>query len=258
MDLKLRGRTALITGGSKGIGKAAALVLAGEGVNLHLAARTAETLDAARREILDAHAVNVEVHPCDLSRSQNVEALLKACADVDILVNNAGAIPAGTIAGVDEARWREAWDLKVFGYINMCRGMLANMASRRAGVIINVIGNAGERHDAKYIAGSVGNASLIALTKTLGGVSVDDHVRVVGINPGRIATQRMELQLRRRAEIDYGDADRWQDYLAALPLGRPGRPEEVGYLIAFLASDLAGYISGTVIAIDGGAVMRNS
>ena len=256
MELNLTGRSALITGGSKGIGRAAAQVLAEEGVHLHLAARNLEALQAARDEITAAHGVTAEIHASDLSLSGDVEKLLNACNDVDILVNNAGAIPTGTISRVDEASWRNAWDLKVFGYINMCRGMLARMAARRSGTIINVIGNAGERHDAKYIAGSVGNAALIALTKTLGGASVDDNVRVVGINPGRIATERLERQLRRRADIDHQDPDRWEEYLAELPFGRPGRPEEVAWLIAFLASDRAAYISGTVVTIDGGAAMR--
>ncbi len=256
MDLKLRGRTALITGGSKGIGKAAALVLAEEGVHLHLAARTEADLEATRSEILDRYPVSVTVHPLDLSRSENTRRLAEACRDVDILVNNAGAIPAGTIDLVDEARWREAWDLKVFGFVNMCRDMLAHMTARRSGVIVNVIGLAGERHDAKYVAGSVGNAALMALTRTLGGASVDQGVRVVGINPGRIATDRMTAQLRRRAQMDHGDPERWQDYLADLPFGRAGRPEEVGWLIAFLASDLAAYISGTIVTIDGGAAQR--
>ena len=220
MELNLTGRSALITGGSKGIGRAAAQVLAEEGVHLHLAARNLEALQAARDEITAAHGVTAEIHASDLSLSGDVEKLLNACNDVDILVNNAGTIPAGTISRVDEASWRNAWDLKVFGYINMCRGMLARMAARRSGTIINVIGNAGERHDAKYIAGSVGNAALIALTKTLGGASVDDNVRIVGINPGRIATERLERQLRRRADIDHQDPDRWEEYLAELPFGR--------------------------------------
>ena len=256
MDLGLKGRTAVITGGSKGIGKAVAMALAEEGVDLHLAARTAADLDHARREIVDRFQVGVTVHALDLSRSENVARLVEATRDADILVNNAGAIPAGTIDRIDEAAWREAWDLKVFGFINMCRAMLAHMEARGAGVIVNVVGVAGDRHDAKYVAGSTGNAAMIALTRALGGASTDRGVRVVGINPGRIATGRMETQLRRRATMDFNDPERWREYLASLPFGRAGRPEEVGWLAAFLASDRAGYISGTMVTIDGGAVTR--
>ncbi|MGE0726138.1 MAG: short-chain dehydrogenase/reductase [Alphaproteobacteria bacterium] len=258
MKLGLDGRTAVVTGGSKGIGKATALALAEEGVHLHLAARTESDLAEARREIVDRFQVSVTIHPLDLSRSENVDRLVEATKTADILVNNAGAIPAGTLDRIDEATWRAAWDLKVFGFINMCRGMLAHMGARGSGVIVNVVGVAGERHDAKYVAGSVGNAALIALTKTLGGASVDHGVRVVGISPGRIATGRMETQLRRRATMDFGDPERWREYLAGLPFGRAGRPEEVGWLAAFLASDRASYISGTVVTIDGGAVARHA
>jgi 3-oxoacyl-[acyl-carrier protein] reductase len=256
VDLKLAGRSALVTGGSKGIGKAIAEVLAGEGVALHLAARDEDVLRATATQIADSYAVKTEIHALDLSVADNARVLVERCKDVDILVNNAGAIPAGLIGGIDDAQWREAWDLKVFGYINMCRGMLAHMTERRHGVILNVLGSAGERPDAKYIAGSMGNASLSTFTKTLGGVSVDDNVRVLGVNPGRIATGRMETQLRRRAVIDYDDPERWQEYIKDLPFGRAGRAEEVGQLVAFLVSDLAAYISGTVVTIDGGAVMR--
>jgi hypothetical protein len=257
MDLGLAGRTAIVTGGSKGIGKACAMVLAAEGVNLHLAARTAADLEAAREEIAARHQVSVTTHALDLSVSANVDALLEAAGASDILVNNAGAIPAGTIDLVDETTWRRAWDLKVFGYVNMCRGMLARMQARRSGVIVNIIGMAGERHDYKYVAGSMGNASIIALTKTLGGQAPDRNVRVVGINPGRIDTERMETQLRRRANMDHGDPERWREYLADLPFGRAGRPEEIAWMAAFLASDLSGYTSGAVVNIDGGAIWRD-
>lgn len=256
MELGLRGRTALVTGGSKGIGRAVAAALAEEGAHLHLAARTQSELEAARDAIAGRVNVNVTIHPTDLSQTEAVLALAERCRDVDILVNNAGAIPAGTLQTVDGPRWREAWDLKVFGYIDLCRAMLPHMAARRAGVILNIIGTGGERHDPKYIAGAVGNASLIAFTKTLGGVSVDDGVRVLGINPGRIETDRLVTLLRRRAELDHGDPERWREYMTDLPFGRPGRPEEVADLATFLVSDRAGYISGTVVTIDGGAVMR--
>jgi hypothetical protein len=256
MDLGLAGRTAIVTGGSKGIGKACALVLAAEGVHLHLAARTAADLEAVKREIVGRHQVSVATHALDLSASANIEKLLEAAGEADILVNNAGAIPAGTIDLVDEATWRQAWDLKVFGYIAMCRGMLARMQARRAGVIVNIVGMAGERHDHKYIAGSMGNASLIALTKTLGGAAPAHNVRVVGINPGRIDTERMETQLRRRAKMDFDDPERWREYLADLPFGRAGRAEEIAWMAAFLASDRSAYTSGTVVNIDGGAMWR--
>ena len=147
MELNLRGRTALITGASKGIGLASAEVLASEGVNVILVSRTRSDLDAAREKIAARWNVNVQVHAYDLSDSRNVDKLIAAHADIDILVNNAGAIPAGDLQQITEERWRAAWDLKVFGYINMCRGFYAQMKPRGRGVIVNVLGMAGEKMD---------------------------------------------------------------------------------------------------------------
>src|ERR1700743_3066459 len=131
MDLNLRGKTALITGASKGIGRASAEALAEEGVNVILVSRTQADLDAVRDGIASRWNVRAEVHALDISNSANVAQLAALHPDIDILVNNAGAIPGGNLQEVDEARWREAWDLKVFGYINMWRRFYALMPQRR-------------------------------------------------------------------------------------------------------------------------------
>ncbi|MCC6202495.1 MAG: SDR family NAD(P)-dependent oxidoreductase, partial [Gammaproteobacteria bacterium] len=144
MNLDLAGRTALITGASKGIGRAAAECLAAEGCALHLAARTAADLTLAAAELRERHQVPVEIHPLDLAISANVTTLAAACPNIDILVNNAGAIPAASITNADETVWRTAWDLKVFGYINLLRAIYPRMAACGGGVIINVIGAGGE------------------------------------------------------------------------------------------------------------------
>jgi 3-oxoacyl-[acyl-carrier protein] reductase len=256
MDLNLRGRTALITGASKGIGIASAETLAAEGVNVILVSRTLADLDAARERIAGRHNVNVQVHAYDLSDSRNVDRLAEAHPDIDILVNNAGAIPGGDLQAITEDRWRAAWDLKVFGYINMCRRFYAEMKSRQRGVIINILGMAGEKMDRTYIAGSTGNAALMAFTKALGGSAGDDGLRVVGINPGAIATDRLVTLMKTRAQGQFGDESRWEEYLKPLPMGRAGKPEEIGAMVALLASDLSAYTSGTIITIDGGAANR--
>jgi NAD(P)-dependent dehydrogenase (short-subunit alcohol dehydrogenase family) len=256
MDLNLRGRTALITGASKGIGIASAECLAAEGVNVILVSRTQSDLDAARARIVARHNVGVEVHAMDLSDSRNVDALAALHPDIDILVNNAGAIPGGDLQAMTEQRWREAWDLKVFGYINMCRRFYAEMKSRGRGVIINVLGMAGEKMDRGYIAGSTGNAGLMAFTKALGGSAGDDGLRVVGINPGAIATDRLVTLMKGRAQVRFGDENRWEELMKPLPMGRAGKPEEIGVMVAWLASDLSAYTTGTIITIDGGASNR--
>ena len=251
MDLHLRGKLALVTGASKGIGLACAKQLAEEGCHLHIASRTKADLERAREQIQARHNVSVTIHPVDLSNGDNARALAAACSDIDILVNNAGAIPGGDLQAVDEARWRQAWDLKVFGYINMCRAVYPVMKAKGGGVIVNVLGAAGERPTVGYIAGSAGNASLMAFTRGMGGTSMGDGIRVVACNPGLIATERMETMLRTSAQAKFGDPSRWEELIPKNP--PVGTAEQCADLVAFLASDRASHISGTVITIDGGA-----
>lgn len=258
MDLNLTGKWALITGASKGIGAGTARAFAQEGCHLHLAARSVEGLEAVKRQIVDAYGVEVHTQPLDLSISSNLRTLIDACRDIDILVNNAGDIPGGSIETVDEAAWREGWELKVFGYINLTRLVFAHMKARGSGVIVNDIGNAGERLDADYIAGTSGNAALMAFTRALGGQSLDDGIRVVGVNPGPVETDRVVKLMKTRAKDWYGDEGRYEELMKRFPMGRPATVQEVADLILFLASDRASYISGTIVTIDGGITARNS
>jgi NAD(P)-dependent dehydrogenase (short-subunit alcohol dehydrogenase family) len=256
MELNLRGRKALVTGASKGIGLATARILAAEGCDLVMVARSAADLAAARDSIVAQHDVAVAVVPLDLSQGDAARKLAQDHPEVQILVNNAGAIPGGTVEEIDEARWRQAWDLKVFGYINLCRAYFGLMKARGRGVIVNIIGSAGERLDAAYIAGSTGNAGLMAFTRALGGASPAAGLRVVGINPGPVATDRLITLLRKRAQDELGDAERWTELVKPMPFGRAAKPEEIAAMAAFLASDLAGYTSGTIVTIDGGLSNR--
>ena len=252
MELGLSGRTAVVTGASKGIGRAVAAGLAAEGCNLHIISRTREMIDLAAREIATEHGVKVTAHALDLSNSDSIEPLLGAAGNADILVNNAGAIPGGDLQAIDESRWREAWDLKVFGYINLCRAFYAAMQKKGAGVIINVTGLAADRLDTNYIAGSAGNASLNAFTRALGSNSFEDGIRVLAISPGAVETERLVTLLKTRAESQLGDTSRWRELVTGLPYGRPASVEEVANVVVFAASDRASYLSGIVINVDGG------
>ena len=258
MDLELGGKTALITGASKGIGRATALCMAAEGCSLHLAARSGDELEKLHKDILGKHKVKVDLHPGDLSTTKSMVALAKAAGDVDILVNNAGDIPAGSVEALEDADWRRGFDLKVFGYINLTREIYVRMKKRGSGVIINDIGNSGENWDYNYVAGSTGNAALMSFTRAVGGVSLDYGVRVVGVNPGPIATDRMTRMMKRRARDNLGDEARWQEYLVDYPGGRMGTDLEVADLITFLASPRAGFITGTIVTIDGGIASYGS
>lgn len=252
MDLGLKGKTALVTGASKGIGLAVAQQLAAEGCNLILVARTASDLEKAKAQITQQHKVQIRTEPKDLS--SGTDALAAEFPDIDILVNNAGAIPAGRIEEIDEPTWRKAWDLKVFGYINLTRAYYRRMKARGRGVIVNIIGTGGEKPSAGYIVGAAGNASLMAFTRALGGASLDHGVRVVAINPGVVRTDRMITLHRKHAENKFGDPERWKELVDAIPLGGPSEPEDIAAMTAFLASDMAKAISGTVITIDHGMV----
>ncbi len=253
MDLKLAGKRALITGGSKGIGQASALVLAGEGCDVTLVARDPATLEAAAGAIRARHQVVVRTIAADLSNDAAIRRVADEAGTPDILVNNAGAIPPGELTAVSDETWRRAWDLKVFGFISFCRTIYPRMAERRSGVIVNVVGAAGEQFPPNYIAGATGNAALMALTRALGRQAPRDGLRVVGINPGPVATERLVMLQRARAQEQFGDAERWAELFAPMPFGRAASPEEIGNAVAFLASPASGYTSGSILTINAGA-----
>ena len=225
MDLKLKGKRALVTGASKGIGLAVARALAAEGCHLDIAARGAAALEQAKDTLCRAAPdIDVRTHAVDLARLADQERLAQACAGIDILVNNAGSNPAGDLADTSDQVWRNAWDLKVFGYINLCRSIFDAMKERRDGVIVNIVGYAGERLFARYIIGSTGNAALMAFSRSLGSQAPDFGVRVVAVNPGYTATDRAESVLRKIAESKLGSAERWREIERELdlPFGRMG------------------------------------
>ncbi|MEQ9490906.1 MAG: short-chain dehydrogenase/reductase [Alphaproteobacteria bacterium] len=252
MDLGLTGKSALITGGSKGIGLATAKAFASEGVHLHLASRSNSSLEQAGDEIARDYDVTVKLHSADISNGDAARVLVKKCANVDILVNNAGAIPLGTILDIDEETWRKAWDLKLLGYINMIRAMYTEMKQRGRGVIINNIGTAGDQNPSTYAAGVSANGGLITLTRALGGDSLNDGVRVLGINPGDMQNDRGIMALRYHAEHKLGDPERWRELWKNMPGGSVPFSEDMANAIVFLASPKARYISGVVLTIDGG------
>ena len=213
-------------------------------------ARRAGDLDAACKRIRADYGVKAEPVAADLTRQDEVERVARQVGGIDVLVNNAGAIKWGTLTEVDNDLFRVGWDLKVFGYISMCRAFYPALKERR-GVIVNIIGAAGEWLYPEYVAGSTGNAALMAFTKTLGKGAAWEGVRVVAINPGPVMSDRFEEGLRIRAQKAFGDPDRWRDMINA-PLGQVAEPEEIGYAAAFLASPRSASTAATVLTIDGG------
>jgi NAD(P)-dependent dehydrogenase (short-subunit alcohol dehydrogenase family) len=250
MDLKLTGKRVLITGASKGIGKATALLLAEEGCDLVLVARDPANLAAAADAVRANRQVSVQTIAADLSNQAEIERVATEAGPIDILVNNAGAIPPGNLLAVDNDTWRTAWDLKIFGFISLTRALYPTLKQRQ-GVVINIIGAASEWLDPNYIAGVAGNAALVAFTKALAKQAKADGMRVVGISPGPVATDRIEMLLRARATRELGDEARWQEFHKAMTFGRPAHPEEIANAVAFLASNRSGYTTGTILTIDG-------
>lgn len=257
MDLRIKGKTALITGGSRGIGLGVAKLLAEEGCQLHLAARKPENLEAARKAILAEHKVEVSCHAVDLSVSADATRLAHELKGVDILINNAGSIPQGSLAKMDDAALQASWSLKLFGFLNVAREIYTAMCERRSGVIINVIGASGERPRADYIAGSMANAALISMSRALGAESPAYGVRVVGLNPAATETERQKVRWEERAQKELGDINRWHELTKGYPFGRLATVDEIASTIVFLASGRASYISGTIVTVDGGRSYRD-
>jgi hypothetical protein len=245
MDLGLIGQKALVTGGSAGIGAATARVLAREGVNVVIAARSNDRLQAVAQSIkeeLPGARVSTEI--CDVSESAQIDALAQRHPDLDILVNNAGAVPSGGLLEVDEPRWREGWDSKVFAYINAARSFYRLMKTRGSGVIINISGAGARMKRADYLCAGMANAAIDFFTETLGAAAPADGIRVIGISPGPVGTERYRKIASQR--LSAGEPPR------RYPFGRVAEPEEIGELIAFCVSKRCSYVSGAVIMIDGG------
>jgi NAD(P)-dependent dehydrogenase (short-subunit alcohol dehydrogenase family) len=238
MDLRLKGKSVLVTGGSKGIGLACARAFAAEGCRLHLASRDRQKLEKARADL----GGDASIHAVDLRDGAALKKLAAECADVDILVNNAGDIPGGTLEALDEAKWRHAWELKVFGYINLTREIYPRMKARKGGVIVNVIGMAAEHGTFEYICGATANAGLANFTKALGRGYAQSGVRVVAVHPPSTRTDRIITLMKTQAKSKFGDENRYEELMGSVI-----EPEQVGDTVCFLASPRAGQLSGVVL-----------
>ena len=254
MNLNLQQKKILITGGSKGIGYACAELFLAEGAEVVIVSSQSQSVNLATQQLQKIYGNRIQGHVVDLSAPDAHSKMVGLLADIDILVNNAGAIPGGGLDAIDDDRWRQAWELKVYGYINTIREVLPKMVERKSGVIVNIIGMAGASPSYDYVCGSMANASLITFTKAVGGYSSKLGVRVLGVNPGPTETDRLIKLYKERAQYQLGDESKWRDLLPNLPFGRPAKPEEIANLVVFLASDKASYLSGLVIDADGGAM----
>ncbi len=257
MDLGLTGRLALVAGASKGIGLACARALAGEGAVVVGVSRSLENLERARDE-LAADGLVMHTMVADL-RDPDAAAALVAGVELEhgpisVLVNCAGAARRHPPSELDATAYRDAMDAKYFTYLHVTQPVIALMAGRGAGAVVNVIGQGGRRADPMHVAGGAANSALMLATVGLARAYATQGVRVNAVSPGMTRTSRVEagLEAQSRATGRTVDDLRAQK-IASIPMGRPAEPAEIADAVLFLASERAGYITGAIVPMDGGA-----
>ena len=196
--------------------------------------------------------VNVRTIAADLSSDAAVRKVAAEAGDLDILVNNAGAIPPGDVLSIDDAKWRTAWDLKVFGYISFCRVVYGQMKARQGRRHHQRDRRGGGEFPDQLHRGCRWEWVVDDVYRALGKGAPADGLRVGAINPGPVETDRLVMLRRAEAQQKFGDPERWRELTAGMPFGRAASPAEIGNAVAFLASPVSGYTTGTVLTINGG------
>jgi 3-oxoacyl-[acyl-carrier protein] reductase len=257
MDLQLNGKTALVTGGSEGIGKAITRCLAREGVDVVICARRKDVLEAAAKELATETGRKIIPIAADLTKDADAKAFIeqghKALGRVDIMVNNAGSAPGGVIEHLSEADWEKGLQLKFMGYVRCLRYVLPIMVKQGGGRVVNLIGNDGVKPSYWEIVPGAANAAGQNLTKSLAGQYGKHNISFVAVNPGPVRTERwagLVAAMARDMKLPHEDADKLAP--ASIPLGRIAESEECGNLVTLLASPLMHMVNGTMIEIDGG------
>ena len=252
MDLQLSGKVAIVTGASRGIGRAIAETLAAEGMKIGLVARSRDLLEALAGSLeTDSLVQSVDLREPD-SAARVVADTLKRFGQIDLLVNNAGATVRGDFLALTDEQWADGFALKLFGAMRLCRAAWSHLSASR-GVIINIAGIGGRTGSAEFTIGGSVNAALLNLTKALADRGITDGVRVNAINPGSIATERLKKRIKSfAAEHDISETEAASRMPRAMRIARFGEPEEIGRAVAFLASPQAAYCQGVVLDVDGG------
>jgi len=252
LELGLRGKVAIVTGGSEGLGRATAERFAREGVKVAICARRKDVLEQAAEGIRRATGGEVLAQPADVTQAEDVAAFVRAVVGrfggVDILVNNAGTSAAAGFEKVDDAAWQTDFDLKLMAAVRFCRLVIPIMKHRGGGRIVNVTTIGGKTPRPQSLPTSVTRAAGINLTKSLALEYAADRILVNTVCLGVAKS----AQLARRAKD--GDLEaHWREVSKRVPVGRVGEPEEFADLVAFLVSERAGYITGSAVNFDGGA-----
>jgi NAD(P)-dependent dehydrogenase (short-subunit alcohol dehydrogenase family) len=252
MDLGLAGKTALITGGSDGIGLACATMLAGEGVAVAVVGRDPAKLAAAAAK-LGSHTIAADLAKADdvLRAAREAE---QALGRIDILINCAGSAMGGEFLDVPDQAYLDAWNLKLLGYIRMTRAVVPGMIARRDGRIVNVVGGAGRFPSTSFLTGSTCNAALLNFTRGLSKELAQHNVRVNAISPGSTETERSERQLKARVLPGQTLEEAREARLSSIPLKRMTQPDEIASMAALIVSDRMASMTGGEVLVDGGVM----
>ena len=257
MDLRLRGRVAVITGGSKGLGAAAARLLAEEGAKLVLAARDGTALDALAERLRSVSGVDVTGIPVDLTTAGAADAVAKRALEdfgrIDILINSAGSSQGGVFWDISDDVWEQSLALKFHGAVRMIRAVIPAMRRQKYGRIVTVVGNTGRQPNARLLPGAAANAALLAVTKGLADEVAADGIVVNAVNPGPTRTERWQTLMANLAKQGGKTVEEVEaGFMKEIPMRRLGAPEEIARYIVFLASEAAANMTGSSITADGG------
>jgi NAD(P)-dependent dehydrogenase (short-subunit alcohol dehydrogenase family) len=252
MELELTGKTALITGGSAGIGLACATMLAGEGVTVAIAGRDPVKLAAAAAKF-HAHTISADLAKAEdvLRAAREAEAAL---GRIDILINCAGSAMGGEFLDVPDQAYLDAWNLKLLGYIRMTRAVVPGMIDRRDGRIVNIVGGAGRYPSTSFLTGSTSNAALLNFTRGLSKELAQHNVRINAISPGSTETERSERQLKARIAPGQTLEEAREARRSTIPLKRMTQPEEIASMAALIVSDRMASMTGGEVLVDGGVM----
>lgn len=257
MDLGLKGRVAIVTGSSQGIGKAIALGLSQEGAIVIICARNEKQLNETAKEIESATGVEVYAVQADLTKEDDIRRLVAKTSEqfgrIDILINNTGGPPSTTFLETSVKHWKEAVDLLLMSVVTACSEVIPHMQKRKWGRIINMTSFAAKQPAERLVLSNTLRAGILGLTKTISNELAEDDILVNAVCPGWTLTKRVEELAKAKAKTtgkNYEEIIKeWENQI---PLKRLAQPKEIADLVVFLASERASYITGAVFQVDGG------